>query len=103
MLSKFRDLGGTSTRQALQQHFRGHDRVIVITDEQYNGWGGDPTEVIPANVPVYTWNLNGYKAAQNESGKLKRHTFGGLTDKAWQMIPLLEAGVTGVWPWDLVN
>jgi len=103
MLSKFRDLGGTSTRQALQQHFRGHDRVIVITDEQYNGWGGDPTEVIPANVPVYTWNLNGYKAAQNESGKLKRHTFGGLTDKAWQMIPLLEASVTGVWPWDLVN
>lgn len=103
LLSKFKDLGGTSTRQAIQQFFKNHDRVVIITDEQYNGWGGDPTEAVPVGTPVYTWNLNGYKAGQSESGRLKRHTFGGLTDKAWQMIPLLEAGQTGKWPWLLVD
>lgn len=103
LLRKFKDMGGTDTEAAVRGSFKGHDRVIILTDEQYNGWRGDPLATIPSNVPVYTWNLAGYKAAQSESGKLKRHTFGGLTDKAWQMIPLLEAGVTGVWPWDLVN
>lgn len=100
MLSKFGDLGGTATNAAIQRWYDGHDRVILITDEQYNS-GSAPK--VPANVPMYTWNLGGYRAAHSESGKNKKHTFGGLTDKAWQMIPLLEAGQTGQWPWDLVN
>lgn len=103
LLQKFRSMGGTDTLRAVSENFTNHDRVILLTDEQYNGWGGDPLAPIPANVPVYTWNLAGYRAAQSESGSKKRHTFGGLTDKAWQMIPLLEAGMTGQWPWDLVN
>lgn len=103
LLGKFKDMGGTDTARAVRDNFKGHDRVIILTDEQYNGYGGDPTASVPSSVPVYTWNLAGYRAAQSESGSKKRHTFGGLTDKAWQMIPLLEAGQTGVWPWDLVN
>lgn len=103
ILKKFKDMGGTDTAAAIRGSFKDHDRVIILTDEQYNGWGGDPTSSIPSKIPVYTWNLAGYRAAQSESGKLKRHTFGGLTDKAWQMIPMLESGMTGVWPWDLVN
>lgn len=97
LLNKFKDMGGTDTAAAVRGSFKGHDRVVILTDEQYNGWGGDPLAAIPANVPVYTWNLAGYRAAQSESGSKKRHTFGGLTDKAWQMVPLLEAGQTGNW------
>lgn len=100
MLDKFGNLGGTATNAAIQKWYAGHDRVILITDEQYNS-GSAPK--VPANVPMYTWNLGGYRAAHAESGKSKKHTFGGLTDKAWQMIPLLEAGQTGQWPWDMVN
>lgn len=100
MLDKFGDLGGTATSAAISRWYSGHDRVILITDEQYNS-GSAPK--VPANVPMYTWNLGGYRAAHSESGKNKKHTFGGLTDKAWQMIPLLESGQTGQWPWDLVN
>lgn len=100
MLDKFGDLGGTATDAAIRKWYDGHDRVILITDEQYNS-GSAPK--VPANVPMYTWNLGGYRAAHAESGQSKKHTFGGLTDKAWQMIPLLEAGQTGQWPWDMVN
>lgn len=34
-----------------------------------------------------------------ESGVRNRHTFGGLTDAAFRMIPLLEAGRNAAWPW----
>lgn len=98
MLSKFRDLGGTSTAAAVKRHFNGHDRVIIVTDEQYSGV--DPSGVVPKNVPLYTWNLNGYKVG-GFSGESKRHTFGGLTDKAFQQIPLIEAGQNAQWPWEL--
>lgn len=99
MLDKFRDMGGTDTAAAVRGSFKDHDRVIIITDEQYNGYGGDPLQTIPANVPVYTWNLEGYRVGQSQSGSKKRHTFGGLTDKGFQMIPLLEAGQNQTWPW----
>lgn len=103
MMNKYRSLGGTATAAALKQFYKGHDRVIVITDEQYDGYygsyyGGDPSEAVPANIPMYTWNLEGYKAG-GKSGSLKRHTFGGLTDAAFKQIPLIEAGQNAEWPW----
>jgi hypothetical protein len=100
MLDKFRDMGGTDTLGAVRGSFKNHDRVIIITDEQYNGYGGDPLQTIPVGTPVYTWNLEGYRVGQSQSGSKKRHTFGGLTDKGFQMIPLIEAGQSQKWPWE---
>lgn len=100
MMDKFRDMGGTDTAAAVKGSFKGHDRVIIITDEQYNGYGGDPLASVPAGTPVYTWNLEGYRVGQSKSGSKKRHTFGGLTDKGFQMIPLIEAGQSQQWPWE---
>lgn len=100
MMDKFRDMGGTDTAAAVKGSFNGHDRVIIITDEQYNGYGGDPLASVPAGTPVYTWNLEGYRIGQSQSGSKKRHTFGGLTDKGFQMIPLIEAGQSQQWPWE---
>jgi hypothetical protein len=99
LLDKFRDLGGTDTEKAVRENFKNHDRVVIITDEQYNGWRVDPLESVPAYVPVYTWNLEGYKVGHSKAGSKKRHTFGGLTDKGFEMIPLLEAGQNQTWPW----
>lgn len=99
MLDKFRSLGGTSTAAALQRHLTAqHDRVIIVTDEQYSGIA--PSTVVPKNIPLYTWNLNGY-AVGDVSGDSKRHTFGGLTDKAFVQIPLIEAGQNARWPWEV--
>lgn len=91
--------GGTDTAAALRKEFHGHDRVIIVTDEQA---GHDHVEVdqsIPQSTPMYTWNLAGYQAGHAPSGRGQRHTFGGLTDAAFRLVPLLEAGRDCDWPW----
>ncbi|MFC4128881.1 TROVE domain-containing protein [Nocardia rhizosphaerae] len=89
--------GGTDTAPAVQRHFAGHDRVVLLTDEQA-GSVVDPGSVLPERTPLYTWNLAGYKVAHTEAGKF-RHTVGGLTDAGFRLIPLLESSRNGTWPW----
>jgi hypothetical protein len=88
--------GGTSTGATLARWFDGHDRVVIVTDEQAHD---NVNGAIPAHVPLYTWNLAGYRMGHTPSGLGTRHTFGGLTDAAFRMIPLLEAGRNATWPW----
>lgn len=88
--------GGTDTEGALRKHFAGHDRVVILTDEQAER--GEVGALLPGGVPLYAWNLAGYKYGQGPSGSGNRHTFGGLTDAAFRMIHLLEAGKSASWP-----
>lgn len=103
--SHFPNMGGTYTSRAVARHYKGHDRVIVLTDEQAMTWGGAPSTAdifagtVPAEVPCYTWNLAGYKLGHTP-GLPNRYTFGGLTDQAFQVIPLLERGESETWPWE---
>jgi hypothetical protein len=103
---------GTDIPSAVRTHYARHDRVIVVTDEQtrpgylpsnmerYGGMRETAIDdLIPNNVPVYMWNMAGYKPGAMPSGSANRHTFGGLTDQAFRMIPLLEAGKNATWPW----
>ncbi|MFJ8466813.1 TROVE domain-containing protein [Streptomyces swartbergensis] len=100
ILDRFGDLGGTDTTEAVRRHYRKHDRVLIVTDEQYtHHHRGDPTEQVPADVPVYTWNLAGYRAGHGPSGTANRHVFGGLSDAAFRMVPLIEASQDADWPW----
>lgn len=91
--------GGTDTAGALRKEFNGHERVVIVTDEQASYSTTDVSSSIPEAVPMYTWNLAGYEAGHAPSGSRNRHTFGGLTDQAFGMIPLLEAGCDAKWPW----
>jgi hypothetical protein len=110
-VKKFNDLGWTATHQALVQNFNPakHKRVILVTDEQANGfyttgdggWGGrrvqgEILDAIPSNVPAYTWNLVGYAAGSGVS-KPNRTYLGGLSDQAFKLIPLVEAGRDADW------
>lgn len=115
VMERFTMIGGTDTPAAAQAHFKGHDRVIILTDEQTMTtagrtqfgtptWRQAPADWasivgIPQTVPIYTWNLAGYPAA-HLAGSANRHWFGGVTDAAFSTIPLLEAGVDGGWPWE---
>lgn len=87
-------------------------RCTRVTDEQTRpgwlpsnglGYGGGLEaridDLIPKHVPVYVWNFGGYRHGATPSGSGTRHTFGGLTDAAFRIIPLLEAGQNGAWPW----
>lgn len=77
-----------------------YDRIIILTDEQYRGGSVDNAlDTYAPRVPVFTWNLAGYATAQMEA-RQGRWTFGGLSDKGFQMIPLLERGIGQSWPWE---
>jgi hypothetical protein len=97
---------GTQTWQTVQRHFAGHDRVVILTDEQADyttSWGRDytdkdPSSVVPETVPLYTFNLAGYRAGHAPSGKRNRYAFGGLTDAGFTAIELLEKGNDQDWP-----
>jgi hypothetical protein len=100
IVQRFGGMGSTQTAAAIRRHYARHDRVVIVTDEQvWGGWLGEqPTAVVPGRVPVYTWNLAGYKHGHGPSGSANRHTFGGLSDAAFRMVPLLEAGQNAAWP-----
>jgi hypothetical protein len=90
--------GGTRTERAVREHYRRHDRVVILTDEQAHWHGSaDVAASVPAEVPVYTWNLAGYRVGHTPVAS-NRFTFGGLTDAAFGMIPLIEAGSRAEWP-----
>ncbi|MGW8952584.1 TROVE domain-containing protein [Streptomyces sp. NPDC055709] len=113
LIERFGQIQGTDIPSAVKQHFAGHDRVVIVTDEQtragwlpsncHGHWGGMPEtridDLIPKSVPVYMWNMAGYKAGAMPSGSGNRHTLGGLTDAAFGLIPLLDAGRDAKWPW----
>ncbi|KAB1161469.1 TROVE domain-containing protein [Micromonospora sp. AMSO12t] len=89
---------GTQTEKAVRDHYDRHDRVVILTDEQAHWHGAaDVTAVVPARIPVYTWNLAGYRVGHAPATG-NRHTFGGLSDAAFAMIPLIEAGSRDRWP-----
>lgn len=99
LVSKFHGMGGTNTAQAVRKHFNGHDRVIIITDEQTSPYGSGPGGAIPATTPMYTWNLAGYRWGHAPAGTANRFTSGGLSDQSFKLIPILEGASKGVWPW----
>lgn len=117
LVDRFTMISGTDIPSAVKNHYDNHDRVVVITDEQtragyfpsnwssYQHTQGMPETAIdalvPLNVPVFMWNMAGYKASAMPSGSKARFTLGGLTDKAFTLIPLLESGARGVWPWQV--
>lgn len=98
-VDRFGNLGGTATLAAVQRWYNGHDRVLIVTDEQAHYGYGDPGSAIPAQVPLYTWNLVGYQHSHGP-GVANRVTFAGLTDAAFRMVPLIEAGRNAAWPWE---
>jgi hypothetical protein len=113
VLERFTQQNGTNIPNAVRDHFRGHDRVVIVTDEQsqpgYLPWNSLTwqtgqvaiDDLIPRDVPLYLWNFGGYKLGTAPSGGGNRHTFGGLTDAGFKIIPLLESGQNGRWPWEM--
>ncbi|GIF00484.1 hypothetical protein [Paractinoplanes rishiriensis] len=61
---------GTLTEQAVRDNYAGHDRVVLLTDEQAHLHGrADVTAAVPADVPAYTWNLAGYRVGHTPPGR----------------------------------
>jgi len=102
--------GATRTRAAVRSTYSGHDRVVVLSDQQaHSDWNGGYYSDAPArggvfvdvpqSVPCYTFDVVGYGTAHSESNG-NRRLVAGLTDSAFKMVQVLEATGRGVWPWD---
>lgn len=97
---------GTQIAESLKATYKGQGRVVIITDEQtFSGFGNAAWTVgfvgnqIPTDIPIYSFNLAGYAPAMMETSTT-RHQLGGLTDQTFRLIPMVEAGINGRWPWE---
>lgn len=92
--------GGTQTAEAVTKHYQGHDRVIILTDEQANraAGGRDVLASVPHNKVAVTFNLAGHRVGHAPSGSDTRITIGGLSDQAFKLLPILEKRSKGEWP-----
>jgi hypothetical protein len=109
---------GHATRiaESLRATYDGHDRVVVVSDMQtfadsrmrqvgampmrYTQVAVDPVagDSVPRSVPVYGFNLGGYRATVLDAGYGNRHEFGGLNDATFTMLQLLEQRTSAGWP-----
>jgi TROVE domain len=113
---------GTQIAQAVTATYHGQDRVVILTDMQtfpdVNVWpdekpwrggrpwrnphpygAGDVSAAVPAHIPVYGFNLVGYPHGAMPAGHGNRHELGGLTDRSFAQIGLIERGARADWPW----
>jgi hypothetical protein len=90
----------------------GYDRVLIFTDGQtfpttVGRLGidlhGHLSQKLPASMSAYAFDLGGYSEGFLPSGSGNRHQLGGLTDATFRMIPQVEAGQHGSWPWDTIS
>jgi hypothetical protein len=86
----------TAIAASLRATYRGHDRVVIVSDMQT--MDGGTSSAVPAHIPLYGFNLGGYRVTAVPGGTPNRAEFGGLTDATFRMLPLLEAGRDGQWP-----
>lgn len=88
--------GGTDTMGTLSRTYDGHDRVVIVTDEQANP--GLDSEFLSRIPLIYTFNLAGYRPGHLPSGSRGRYTFGGLNDSGFRAMALLESGKDAGFP-----
>jgi hypothetical protein len=110
---------GTQLFNSVAQTYKGHDRVIAITDMQtcrymtpssyyssyYSGYNNrhDASRLagfkLPDGIPFYGFNTGGYKETVMD-GKPGMYELGGMTDSTFAQILNIEAAKKGVWPWE---
>ena len=80
---------------------------MIFTDMQTfpdrAGWSppvGDVSASVPTHIPVFGFNLVGYRHSAMAAGRGNRHELGGLTDATFSLISNIEAGLAARWPWE---
>lgn len=88
----------TRVAEALHATYCGQDRVVIISDT------GIPdaqfAHRVPREVPVYVINLGAASGPGQVTTPSGRHRFTTVDDATFRMMPLLEAGRSGNWPWE---
>jgi hypothetical protein len=102
LLRRFGEMGDGNAAAAVRACFDRHDRIVIVTDEPHgSAWQGEhPAAAAPADVPVYIWNVarTPQPTASGRADIQGRYVFVGLSDAAFDVIPLIEAGRRDFWP-----
>lgn len=86
--------GGTYALQAIARHSDGMDRIVMVTDEQFH-----PGPGVKFDGPMYVFNIGGYAKGGINTDDRKRYVIGGgLTDKAFEVVKILENHGQANWP-----
>lgn len=91
---------GTNIAKSIKKTYNGHDRVVVITDGQtfaadHYGYGR-VTDAVPADVPLYGFNLGGYAVSAFDTTRPNRYELAGLSDATFKVMAALETGGGGL-------
>lgn len=106
---------GTNMLGAIQETFRGHDRIIICSDLQcapylgvgdawartygtYSGTGVRLQDIVPPTTQVIAINTAGYAATPVDSSLPNYHEVGGFSDKVFTMVAMLGTGSGTDWP-----
>lgn len=84
---------GTNTWDAVRSRYKDHDRIVVLTDEQSHDYGKNP------GCWMHFINLAGYRVGTAPQDK-RTFAYGGFTDNFFSLLPLMEQGYSGRWPWE---
>jgi hypothetical protein len=99
IVERFWQMGDGNASDAVRARFHDHDRVVLVTDEP-NGsaWQGPhPAATLPSRTPSYIWNVASTEPTPGHRED-RRYVFAGLTDNAFDVVPLIEAAHRGEWP-----
>lgn len=100
---------GTQTMETIQASYDNHDRIVVFSDMQcfaadnysyyYDRSQTSAKQFVDdLDVPIYSFDLGGYKMTHLPAGDDKRYLLAGFSDACFSMIPMLEAGSHVGWP-----
>lgn len=87
---------GTDTAGAVSRHFKDHDRIVILTDEESQT--GNVYQTVPASTIKIDVNLAGYGHSHAGPETPNLIKLAGLTDAMFTLIPSLEAGLSESWP-----
>lgn len=87
--------GGTNMWQAVDQHYNGHDRVVVFTDMQSTPMGA----ARPPSVRTHIWDLVGYGVANVDLSQ-NNFLYAGFTDQMFKIMEQVERVGHHGWPWE---
>jgi len=93
-------------------------RIVVVSDMQTmaarrGSWAYYPavwgraasnnqtlSDIVPAGINLFAWNTAGYANTQIDSTRTGRFELGGFSDKCFQVMALLDRGVSCGWHWE---
>ena len=71
-----------------------HKRIVIFSDMQI----ANRHSTAPSDVTVFAWNLVGYGVGAVDTRRPNVHEVGGMSDKAFSMIAMLDRGKSQDWP-----